>query len=111
MWSFGNVLMFLVEEHEENKIAGAAANVEGESSLVDSSGDNKCIDSAVEDGPITEEHSNTGPIAGTDTYFNQLTEDDKLYKCFLYSLKKKIKPAQLPMLTSAFFRDCIQACW
>lgn len=43
--------------------------------------------------------------------FEDFTEDEKLYYCFLYSMKKKINSAQLPMLTSAFFRDCIQVCW
>lgn len=41
----------------------------------------------------------------------ELTEDEKLYGSFLYAMKKKIKAIQLPMLTSAFFRDCIQICW
>ena len=43
--------------------------------------------------------------------FDDWTEDEKLKKCFLYAMKRKIKSPQLPMLTSAFFRDCVIACW
>ena len=42
--------------------------------------------------------------------FSDLPEDDKLFQCFLYALRKKIKQTQLPMLTSGFYRDCLQVC-
>ena len=42
--------------------------------------------------------------------FSDLSEDDKLFQCFLYALRKKIKQTQLPMLTSGFYRDCLQVC-
>ena len=41
---------------------------------------------------------------------SDLPEDDKLFQCFLYALRKKIKQTQLPMLTSGFYRDCLQVC-
>lgn len=45
-----------------------------------------------------------------ESAFSRLSEDDKLLQCFLYALKKKIKVTQLPMLTSGFYRDCVQVC-
>ncbi|XP_067945356.1 eukaryotic translation initiation factor 2D-like [Watersipora subatra] len=66
---------------------------------------------ALESKPL-EEMPSEEPARATDVAgdFERLDENAKLYKCFLFALKKKVKVPQLPMLTSAFFRDCIQAC-
>ncbi|XP_072172764.1 eukaryotic translation initiation factor 2D-like [Diadema setosum] len=36
--------------------------------------------------------------------------DHLLYKCFLHSLKEKVKPSDLPLLTSSFYRNYILPC-
>ena len=71
----------------EEETAGAAA------------ADSSDLPADTDQGETTEPHT-----------FSDLPEDDKLFQCFLYALRKKIKLTQLPMLTSGFYRDCLQVC-
>lgn len=42
---------------------------------------------------------------------NAMDDDERLYKCFLFALKQKVKRIELPILIENFYRNYVQACW
>lgn len=81
-------------------LSGAAGDEGGEAGA--------CADPGHPESADTED--STDVVSDDKPTFNSLLEDEKLYQCFLYALKKKVKKTQLPMLTSGFYRDCLQIC-
>ncbi|XP_038069170.1 eukaryotic translation initiation factor 2D-like [Patiria miniata] len=66
----------------------------------------------LEDGPADAAGGGEGAEEGDEEDALSPTEkmDALLYQCTLHSLKSKIKPSDLPLLTSNFFRSYVVAC-